>query len=204
MEPSENPERPNHLSGHGVNRRFCLPRLPREYYQGDAVIHWTLPIAMRGTGWLNEPFHARFREVMLHAAAREGLFCPAYCLMPDHLHLVWMGLRLDTDQRIGMKFLREHLGPALRPHRFQHLPHDHVLREHERKRNAFATVCHYILENPFKAELIPRGEQWPFCGAVVPGYPTLHPLREDFWPKFWKLFLAARAPDAGNLKKPPL
>jgi len=57
----------------------------------------------------------------------------------------------------SMKFLREHLGPALRPNRFQHLPHDHVLREHERKRNAFTAVCHYILENPFKAELIPRG-----------------------------------------------
>ena len=42
---------------------------------------------------------------MLHAAAREGLFCPVYCLMPDHLHLVWMGLRLDTDQLNGMAFL---------------------------------------------------------------------------------------------------
>ena len=204
MEPSGNPEQPNPLSGQGVNRRFYLPRLPREYYQGDAVVHWTLTIAMRGTGWLNEAFHAHFREIMLHAAVREGLFCPTYCLMPDHLHLVWMGLRLDTDQRNGMKFLREHLGPALRPHRFQHLPHDHVLREHERKRNAFAAVCHYILENPFRDELMPRGESWPFCGAVVPGYPTLHPLQDDFWPKFWKLFLAARAPEAGNMKRPPL
>jgi hypothetical protein len=204
MERSENPGQPNHLHGQGVNRPFHLPRLPREYYQGDAVVHWTLPIAMRRTGWLTENFHSRFREIMLHAAAREGLFCPVYCLMPEHLHLVWMGLRLDTDQRNGMKFLREQLGPALRPHRFQHLPHDHVLREHERKRNAFASVCHYILENPFKAELIPRGENWPFCGAVVPGYPTLHPLREDFWPKFWKLYVAQRAPDAGQIKKPPL
>jgi REP element-mobilizing transposase RayT len=204
MESSNAPEPPNPLSGQGVNRHFCLPRLPREYYQGDAVVHWTLPIAMRGTGWLNEAFHARFREVMLHAAAREGLFCPTYCLMPDHLHLVWMGLRLDTDQRNGMKFLREHLGPALRPHRFQHLPHDHVLREHERRRNAFAAVCHYILENPFQAELIGRGEQWPFCGAVVAGYPTLQPGRDDFWPMFWKLYLGARAPEAGRIKRPPL
>ena len=204
MQPQEDPDRPNPLHGQGVNRRFFLPRLPREYYQGDAVVHWTLPIAMRGSGWLNEPFHARFREIMLHAAARESLFCPTYCLMPDHLHLVWMGLRLDSDQRNGMKFLREHLGSALRPHRFQHLPHDHVLREHERRRNAFAAVCHYILENPFKAELIPRGEEWSFCGSVVPGYPTLHALQDDFWPKFWKLYLTGRAPDAGRIKRPPL
>ncbi len=158
---------------------------------------------MRGTGWLTESFHARYREIMLHAAAREGLFCSAYCLMPDHLHLIWMGLCLDTDQRNGMKFLREQLGPALRPHRFQHLPHDHVLREHERKRNAFAAVCRYILENPFKAELISREEQWAFSGAVVPGYPALHPLHPDFWPRFWKLYLAARSPDAGSINRPP-
>ena len=29
-----------------INRAFYLPRLPREYYQGDAVVHWTLPISM--------------------------------------------------------------------------------------------------------------------------------------------------------------
>src|SRR5262249_9227908 len=28
-----------------VDRSFYLPRLPREYYQGDAVVHWTLPIS---------------------------------------------------------------------------------------------------------------------------------------------------------------
>lgn len=90
--------------GHGTNRRFFLPRLAPPFYRGDAVIHWTMPVAMRATGWLNETFHARFRETMLHAAAREGLFCPAYCLMPDHSHLLWMGLRRDSDQRNGMKF----------------------------------------------------------------------------------------------------
>ncbi len=47
-----------------------LPRLAREFYQGNAVIHWTLTIAHRGKGWLNDAFHSRFREIMLHAAAR--------------------------------------------------------------------------------------------------------------------------------------
>jgi REP element-mobilizing transposase RayT len=189
------------FSGQGTDRSFYLPRLAREHYQGDAVIHWTMPIARRGTGWLNELLHARFRELMLHAAAREGLFCPAYCLMPDHIHLLWMGLCRDSDQRNGMKFLREHLGAAILPHRLQHQAHDNVLREEERKRNAFAKICFYILANPVRAELIKEPETWPFCGAIVPGYPDLHPVEEDFWPKFWKLYLAALAPDAGNIKK---
>jgi len=194
---------PNRFSGQGMDRSFYLPRLARENYQGDAVVHWTLSIALRGTGWLDEVFHARFREIMLHTAAREGLICPAYCLMPDHIHLLWMGLRIDSDQRNGMKFLREHLAPVLRPHHFQHQAYDHVLREEERRRGAFAKICFYILANPVRARLIKETEPWPYRGAVVAGYPKLHPLAEDFWPKFWRLFQEFRQPDAGERKLPP-
>ena len=137
------------------NRAFYLPRLPREYYQADAVVHWTLTIFDRAQGWLTPSFHGQFRELLLHAAAREGLACPIYCLMPDHLHLVWMGLRLDSDQLNGMAFLRTYLEPALQSAKFQPQAQDNVLREQERKRNAFAKVCFYIADNPVRAELIP-------------------------------------------------
>jgi putative transposase len=203
MKPPDQSNPSNLLHGSGTDRSFYLQRLPREYYQADGVVHWTMPIAMRGTGWLNDAFHAHFREVMLHAAAREGLFCPTYCLMPDHIHLVWMGMRRDTDQKNGMKFLREHLGPKLRPHCFQHQAHDHVLRAEQRKRNAFAKVCFYIIDNARKEGLVAHPKEWTFCGAVVPGYPTLHPLEEDFWPKFWKIYSAALASDAGKITRPP-
>ncbi len=186
----------------GKPRAYYLPRLGREFYQGDAAVHWTLTVFDRGTGWLNDSFHFKFRELLLHVAAREGLVCPVYCLMPDHIHLMWLGLRRDTDQKNGMSFLRTHLGPLLAPHKFQPQAHDHVLREEERKRDAFARVCFYILANPVRAHLITESEVWPFAGAVAPGYPRLHPLDGDFWPKFWRIYLAARAPDASCLKRP--
>lgn len=195
--------RPNLLSGHGTNRAFFLPRLARVFYQGDAVVHWTITIAGRGTGWLDDGFHARFREHMLHVAAREGLFCPTYCLMPDHIHLLWMGLRRDSDQRNGMKFFREYVGKALHPHRLQHQAYDHVLREDERRRDAFAKTCFYILANPVRAGFIKEGEKWQFGGAIIPGYPAMHPQEEKFWPLFWKLYVALRSPDAGQRKLPP-
>jgi REP element-mobilizing transposase RayT len=182
--------------------RHHLPRLDPEFYRGDAAVHWTLTVFDRRTGWLNESFHLKFRELMLHAATREGVLCPSYCLMPDHIHLIWLGLRRDSDQRNGMAFLRTHLEPLLSPEQFQPQAYDHVLREEERKRGAFAKVCFYILANPVRAKLIKETGVWPFCGAVVPGYPGLHPLEEDFWPLFWKLYAAAHAPDAGNIKRP--
>jgi putative transposase len=195
---------PPHPPRDPLNRSFYLPRLSREYYQGDAVVHWTLTVFDRRRGWLNESFHARFRELVLHAAAREGIVCPIYCLMPDHLHLVWMGTRLETDQLNGMSFLRAQLEPALHPAKFQPQAQDSVLREQSRKRNAFAKVCEYIALNPARAELIKETEPWPFIGCVVPGYPKLNPVAGEFWPVFWRIFAKLRQPDAGNIQRPLL
>src|SRR6266478_628037 len=90
-----------------------LPRLGRHHYQGHAVVFWTNTLEERARGWLTPAFQATFRELMLHAAARERLFCPAYCLMPDHLHFVWIGLSVQSNQRNAVKFFREHLNRML-------------------------------------------------------------------------------------------
>jgi REP element-mobilizing transposase RayT len=187
-----------------------LPRLERHHYQGHAVVFWTNTLEERARGWLTPAFHAAFRELMLHAAAREHLFCPAYCLMPDHLHFVWMGMRRETDQLNAMKFLRTRLEPALGNGReWQHQPHDHVLREEERRRNAFARFCFYTLANPVRAELVKRENDWPYSGAVVPGYPDLDLFAGDYWERIWKLYVTGREsepppPSVPPLRDPPL
>jgi putative transposase len=187
-----------------LNRAFYLPRLARGHYQADAVVFWTLTVFDKAKGWLIPAFHQRFQDLMLHAAAREDLVYPVYCLMPDHLHLVWMGLRLDSDQTNGMVFLRTYLEPELSPAKFQPQPQDEVLRAERRKRNAFAKVCFYIAANPVRAKLIGEREIWPFTGCIIPGYPKLNPLDEDYWSKFWRIFAKLRQPDAGNIKRPPI
>ncbi len=187
-----------------LNRAFYLPRLPREHYQADAVVFWTLTVFDKAQGWLTPAFHHYFRELMFHTAAREGLLCPIYCLMPDHLHLIWMGLRLDSDQFTGMAFLRTYLEPELKPAKFQPQAQDEVLREEQRKRNAFAKVCFYIAANPVRAGLTGEKEIWPFMGCVVPGYPRLYLMDEDFWPTFWRLYGKLRHTDAGNIKRPAI
>ncbi|HAB16862.1 MAG TPA: hypothetical protein PLX89_02235 [Verrucomicrobiota bacterium] len=184
------------------DRPIFLPRLAREQYQGDAIIHWSLPIFDRTTGWLNDTFHGRFRELMQHTAAREGLICPVYCLMPDHLHLIWMGLRRDTDQKNGMAFLRTHLEPELRGPKFQPQAHDHVLRDNEKQQIEFARACFYIFANPLRAGLVNDCAHWAYSGSVVPGYPRLHPLEPEFWNRFWRIYARARQPDAGEIRRP--
>ena len=69
-----------------------------------------------------------------------------------------------------------------------------VLREKDRVRGAFQRTCFYVLDNPRRKELVEHPRDWPHLGAVVPGYPFLHPLAEDFWELFWKLYEREREP----------
>jgi putative transposase len=170
-----------------------LPRLDASFYQGQAVVHWTLPTFDRATGWLNPTFHLRFRELLLHTATRENLLCPIYCLMPDHIHPIWMGTHETSHQRKGMVFLRTHAEKLLHPVRFQPQAFDHVLREAERETGAFARVVRYATENPVHAELAKRAEDWPYTGCAVPGYPALDPREKRFWDVFWKIHAKATA-----------
>ena len=80
--------------------------------------------------------------------------------------------------------------------------HDHVLREEERKRGAFASVCFYVMANPVRAGLVEREPDWPFGGTMIPGYPELHPMQEDFWELFWKLYYQHREPMPTEPPKP--
>ncbi len=144
--PSKSPRDP-------LNRAFYLPRLPREHYQADAVVFWTLTV---------------------------------------------------FDQVKDMAFLRTYLEPELSPAKFQPQPQDEVLRTEQRKRNAFVKVCFYIAANPVRAKLNGEKEVWPFIGCIIPGYPKLNPLADDYWSKFWRIFAKLRQPDAGNIKRPPI
>jgi putative transposase len=175
--------------------RHDLPRLAPEFYRRYAVVYWTITLEHRAVGWLDEAFHSHFRELLLHTAVRENLFCPAYILMPDHMHLIWMGLHASSDQRNAMRFLRKHLAVELKRRsrteanfELQKQSYDSVLREEDRVRGAFAKTCFYVLDNPRRKGSVKHPRDWKYLGAIVPGYPFLHPLADDFWESFWKLY----------------
>jgi hypothetical protein len=83
-----------------------LRRLPDEYYRGQAYVHWSMTMDDRKQGWLVPILYCRFREVLTHTFFRYGLCCPVYCCMPDHLHLLWIGILDSSDQRVAVKYFR--------------------------------------------------------------------------------------------------
>ena len=170
--------------------RSHLRRLSREFYQGNAYVHWTMTIKDRKTGWLSARSHREFREIHLHTLSRYGLICPVYCCMLDHLHLFWIGLEATSDQILASAFFRRHFNRVLRTSKveFQQQGYDHVLGEKERARGAVEFLIYYIAQNSVRARLIGDSRAWEFSGSQAIGFPDLDWRRPEFSSRFWKVY----------------
>ena len=172
--------------------RFGFPRQPPRL-AGDcsrvpAVVQWTLTVDGRATGWLTRRFHEAWRYALLHTGARHRLLCPAYVLMPDRAHLLWIGLEAHgSDQRVAMGFLRRVVAPRLAPTRWQPRARDRVLREGQRSGGGLARVATSIFDHPVRAGLVENRADYPFRGCCVPGYPNLDVADDDYWDQFWRI-----------------
>jgi len=102
-----------------------------------------------------------------HAASQHGAWVGRYVLMPDHIHLfVALDERLTSLAR-WMKSLKNSLSKSLRP-LGQAAPHwqkgffDHVMRGGE----SYSQKWDYVRENPVRAGLVFRAEDWPYAGEI--------------------------------------
>jgi len=170
--------------------RGRMRRLPPDYYRGTAIVHWSMTVAQRRTGWLTPLFHARFREVHLHALSRFSLVSLVYCLMPDHLHLLWAGLACESDQNRGVRFFRAHLNRLLAGSgcSLQKQAWDLVLLGKDVERGAVEELARYIVENPVRSGLAANSHDWPHSGCQAPGYPDLDWRDETFRERLWKVY----------------
>ncbi len=187
-----------------MNKRDHLRRLDAGYYRGNAIVHWSLTIRERKAGWLNGFSYYRFRELLTHAGFRYGFACPIFCLMPDHIHMLWMGLFDFTDQLVAMKHFRKTLNESLSRIHFelQDQAYDHVLRDEERQEQAFHDVCEYISRNPERAGLVKLDgyKNYDYAGCLIPGYPQLRPFEDSFWNEFDRVISYIRT--NGLFRKP--
>jgi len=171
-----------------MTKRDHLRRLDEAKYQGHAVVHWAMTMRDRRTGWLDARFYYHFRELLAHSQFRYAIACPIFCLMPDHIHLLWMGIWEASDQRLAMRHLRKRLNASLVRIGFelQDQPYDHVLQEEERQEAALMETCEYIARNPERAGIVALDgyASYPYSGCLVPGYPELRPFDPDLWTRF--------------------
>lgn len=168
--------------------RDHLRRLDDAAYRGRAVVHWTMTMRDRRSGWLDAKFYYRFRELLTHSQFRFAIASPIFCMMPDHIHLIWMGILDSSDQKLAIRHLRKRINQSLRMIGFdlQDQPYDHVLNDDERQEEAFIATCEYIARNPERSGLVREDDfaKYAYSGCLVPGYPELKPFEPDFWTRF--------------------
>jgi len=106
--------------------------------------------------------------------ARELQFAVvAYCLMPDHVHLLVVAESEQCDLERFVKRFKQLTGYSYRrTHEdglWQAGYHERILRDDE----ATLTVARYILENPVRAGLATAVGEWPTAGSGVYSWPEL-------------------------------
>ena len=114
------------------------------------------------TRWLAETSvqHA-LHDIWLRTATA-WLVCD-FLLMPDHLHLFCAPSDLDVAIERWVAFWKDRLAKAHpRPGRFQRGGFHHRLRNEE----SYSQKWQYVRENPVRAGLVARPEDWPFQGRV--------------------------------------
>ncbi len=142
-----------------------LHRLEVVYARSPIYFVTTCTIDRRhilATAVIHESF-VRFAE----EGPKHGAWIGAYVLMPDHLHAF---VAMD-DEKISlaqwMKSLKNVLSKALRsggvpaPH-WQKTFFDRVFRSAE----SYSEKWNYVRENPVRAGLVQRWQDWPFAGEI--------------------------------------
>ena len=142
------------------------PRLKSFDYTGFNRYFLTICTLDRHRAFVERSAVADVVSQLSQTSERECFSVPAYCLMPDHFHALLEGERVDANlqrfvrlfkQRSSFHWKRRTGNPLWQRGYFEH-----VLRAEE---DTF-DVARYILDNPVRAGLVSRPEDYPFLGSL--------------------------------------
>jgi putative transposase len=111
-----------------------------------------------------------FEHVLVETQERYPMRLLAYCLMPNHWHMV-LWPRDDGDlgrfmQRLTTTHVRRwrtHRDKVGEGHLYQGIYKSVPVQQDEH----FLTLCHYVERNPLRANLVERAEDWRWSSLAV-------------------------------------
>ncbi len=130
---------------------------------GGYVYHALNRASARATMFEGHDDYRRFEQVLDEARARTGMRILAYCLMPNHWHLVLWPEADGTLSRFMTWLTLTHTqrwharrGSAGAGHLYQGRYKSFLVQADEH----LLTVCRYVERNPWRAGLVRRAEAW--------------------------------------------
>jgi putative transposase len=169
-----------------MNERRKKIRLGTENYRGRRTYFVTLCCAKRHPVFLDEGAAHQVLHELIASVARYDFLLHAYCLMPDHLHILVEGSNDGCDlMRFVIAFKRqttlahgEHTDSPLWQSRY----YDHILR----RTDATENVAWYIWSNPVRKGLCAAPQEYPFSGSFTIDWKSRGaPAR--LWSPLWRL-----------------
>jgi REP element-mobilizing transposase RayT len=151
-----------------VNGHRHLKRLSKVWIE-QPVYFVTTCVAGRRALLASETVHVVLREEWQGLSTRHGWSVGRYVVMPDHVHFFVTTSQAAScalsivvgrwKEWTAKRVLRE-LGA--RPPLWHAEFFDHVLRSNESKSEKWI----YVRENPVRAGLVAKAEDWPYAGSI--------------------------------------
>lgn len=127
-----------------------------------------------GPTWLREPAIAELFVESLHYRDGWVYTLDAFCVMANHVHVVYTPLRKEDDSYHALSAIMQSLkgrtaskANSLLGRRgdfWQHENYDHVVRDEAE----FQRIIRYVLNNPVKAGFVQKWQDWPWTYSKYP------------------------------------
>jgi putative transposase len=146
-----------------------MPR-PRRAAEGGLIYHALNRANARLTIFQTDEDYAAFERVLAQAVARSDVRLLAYCVLPNHFHLL-LWPRADGELSQFMRWLtvthtqrwHAHHRTAGSGHVYQGRFKSFPVQSDEH----FLTVCRYVERNALRAKLVARAEDWRWSSLQV-------------------------------------
>jgi putative transposase len=140
-------------------------RRPRDELPSSGVYHVTTRGVARTAIFLDDDERRFFLRLFADVVRLHDWLCHAFCLMTNHYHLV-----IETELwRLshGMQRLNGVYALAFnrRHRRNGHLFGDRFAAWVPSSDDHLHATCQYVLQNPVRAGVCARAEEWPWAGA---------------------------------------
>jgi putative transposase len=189
--------------------RAIAAGMPRRIRLDNPSYFHVLNRSVRRARLFDQPSdYESFMNALGAAQARVPMPLLAYCIMPNHFHLI-VGPALVVDLSRFMHRLT--VIHAMRWHRYKGTAGTGPVYQGRFKalpiqgETHFLFVCRYVERNPVRAGLVDRADRWAWS-SLAPDRKNCHPVTLSAWPipkpSGWRKLM--NEPETGSLKGPGL
>ena len=151
------------------NSRAEYPKVPprlRWIFAHNPLFFVTFCTFERRKLLASDTVHTAFVSFATRAHLEQNVAVGRYVIMPDHVHFfVRRPDDLELGRWVGMlkQTLAKQIAPAGTLPIWQRGFFDHLLRSDE----SYAQKWNYVRENPVRAGLVKKPDDWPYSGEIV-------------------------------------